>query len=83
MQYIKITDDKWIEFDSVTNTSKVLSKSELQGQIDKWVIESDALPEATDEFLLQWAKDNYPIGRQKDLLKNLIDTAQLKIDSMV
>lgn len=83
MQYIKINDTKWVEVDEALGKSTIIDKPELEDQIEKWNAEIESLPELTDEFLLEWAKNNYPQGKQKTLLENLISTAEAKLANLV
>ncbi len=61
MKYIQLDKDRYVVVDDADN-AKVVVKSELE----KKVIEAEArlkeIPQApTDEELLAWAKDNYPM----------------------
>lgn len=61
MQYIKIDDDTYIQFNEITKQSQTISKSELEKEasnIGKRINE-DIVP--SDEELLAWAKKNFPI----------------------
>lgn len=76
------TSGKYIEYDPATNISRVITKSEIETQITNWEAELESLPEITDEFLLAWAKENYPTGTQKELLNSLINEANAIIEKL-
>lgn len=60
MQYIKLTDDKFIEYNSDTDKTRVIVKSEVEEQLAGMQAHLKELPEVTDKYLLEWARENYP-----------------------
>lgn len=60
MQYIKLTDNKFIEYNPDTDKSRVIIKSEVEAQLANMQEHLEDLPEITDEYLLEWARQQYP-----------------------
>jgi len=65
MQYIKLTDDKFIEYNPATDRSRVIVKSDVEKQLQDATEHLSEMP--GDEQLLEWARANYPnrVGIQR------------------
>lgn len=77
MRYIKLNEDKWIEYDESTDVSKVIIKSELEAQLAECQSQLDEIDLITDEQLLVWAKENYPYIKSvpdRDMLVDRINS---------
>ena len=85
MIYIKKDDDIYIEYDEIKNTAIVLSKSELQRQLDINIQQLNSFsPPLSDDQLLAWARQNYPDNdtRNREVLQPIIDDLQSKLDAI-
>lgn len=60
MQYIKLTDDKYIKYDETTDKPEVIFKKSLLVRKAEYEKNIAGLPKITDEFLLEWAKQRQP-----------------------
>lgn len=61
MQYIKLNNDKYIEYDPDADTPRVIVVSELETQIAEAQSRLNAIPAPVpDEELLAWARLNHP-----------------------
>lgn len=77
MQYIKLNNDKYIEYDPDADTSRVIVVSELETQIAEAQSRLNAIPAPVpDEELLAWAKLNHPqnmdYSKETETLQSLI-----------
>lgn len=72
MQYIKIKDGVYVEFDETNNKSRVIVKSEIEKQVSDLEQQVSELPEITDEFLLEWARENYQNSKLAERREQLI-----------
>lgn len=85
MQYIKIDDDKYIEYTDDNTHSRFISKSSIQNEIDICQQQIQSLPELpSDEFLLAWAKITYMNEnmRNREILQASIDSNQAILNSL-
>jgi len=77
MQYIKLTDDKYIKYDETTEKAEVIFKSSLLARKNEYETNIAELPKITDEFLLEWAKQRQPeideIRMKDEFEKKLIE----------
>lgn len=76
MQYIKLNNDKYIEYDPDADTSRVIVVSELETQIAEAQSRLNAIPASVpDAELLAWARTNYPMmnySTEKTALEKII-----------
>lgn len=86
MQYIKLTNDKWVEVDEDNNTSRVVVKSELENQIAVSTTRlAEIPPDPTDQELLDWAKINFPrmdYSTERRNLQNIISTNSVLLENL-
>lgn len=63
MKYFKASGDNniWIQYDSDTQQSKTVIKSDIENQIADIEKRLEDKEDVTDEKLLEWAKLNYPM----------------------
>lgn len=80
MQKIPIDKTRYILFDETNNTSRVVIVPEVEKTIQKAQERLAQLPpEPSDEELLAWARENYPImdyAKEKQYLEAQISEAQ-------
>lgn len=86
MQYIKLSSDKFIQYDETNDTSRVIVKSELESQLTEAKARLAEIPPAsTDKELLEWAKANYPFmdySNEKQSLEQIISEGEATLASM-
>lgn len=87
MQYIKLSEDKYIEYDGETETAKVVVKSVLAKQIQEAQARLSAIPALLDDkILLEWARVNHPqamdYSAEKASLEQIITTNKAILESM-
>ena len=87
MQYIKLNNDKYIEYDPDADTSRVIVVSELEAQIAEAQSRLNAIPAPVpDEGLLAWAKLNHPQNmnyeNEKQALETLIATNEAILEGI-
>jgi len=60
MNYVKINENEYIKYDTTRKISEILYKNELLQQKIDYENNIAGLPEITDTFLLEWAKQRQP-----------------------
>lgn len=84
MQYIKIKDGIYVEFDENTNKSRTVVVSELERTLQQAEERLKELQLPSDEELLTWARENFATDdmevRRLSKLKDEIKITLLKIN---
>lgn len=77
MNYVKINENEYIKYDTTKKISEILYKNELLQQKIDYENNIAGLPEITDTFLLEWAKQRQPeideIRMKDDFEKRLVE----------
>lgn len=74
MRYIKVDNDKFIEYNEDNNSTRVIIKSEVERSLQD---AREHLAEiADDEKLLEWARENYPLARDSGKIGERITELQ-------
>jgi len=77
MNYLKINENEYIKYDTTKKISEILYKNELLQQKIDYENNIAGLPEITDTFLLEWAKQRQPeideIRMKDDFEKRLVE----------
>jgi hypothetical protein len=80
MQYFKVNDDTFIQFDPTNFTSKTVTISGLQNEIEASQNRLAQIPVGpSDADLLAWARQNYPMtdySAEINMLNNTIANDQ-------
>lgn len=84
MQYIKLGDSTLLEFNPDTNTTSVYNMANVHAEKEAAELRLAQNPEApTDEQLLAWARQNYPIVNampEREALQDLIVAKEFLIE---
>ena len=77
MNYVKINENEYIKYDTTKKISEILYKNELLQQKIDYENNIAGLPEITDTFLLEWAKQRQPeideIRMKDEFKKRLVE----------
>ena len=85
MKYIPLNADQFIEYDVDTNEANIVSKSDLERQLQINQEQLDALPPpVTDGMLLAWARDHYqdPGQRNREVLEPIVADLTAKLEAI-
>jgi hypothetical protein len=60
MNYIKIDENSYIEYDEATQKSLMFNKQKIEEELENLSVRLDEIPKSpSDEELLEWARTNY------------------------
>lgn len=82
MRYIKVDNDKFIEYNEDNNSARVIIKSEVEGQLSQVNDRLKEVGEITDEVLLEWARENYP-NIPKVVEKTNLESISLELNNLL
>jgi hypothetical protein len=82
MRYIKVDNDKFIEYNEDNNSTRVIIKSEVEGQLSQVNDRLKEVGEITDEVLLEWARENYP-NIPKVVEKTNLESISLELNNLL
>jgi hypothetical protein len=82
MRYIKVDNDKFIEYNEDNNSTRVIIKSEVERQLSQVNDRLKEVGEITDEALLEWARENYP-NIPKVVEKTNLESISLELNNLL
>lgn len=82
MRYIKVDNDKFIEYNEDNNSTRVIIKSEVERQLSQVNDRLKEVGEITDEALLEWARENYP-NIPKAVEKTNLESISLELNNLL
>lgn len=82
MRYIKVDNDKFIEYNEDNNSARVIIKSEVERQLSQVNDRLKEIGEITDEVLLEWARENYP-NIPKAAEKTNLESISLELNNLL
>ena len=70
----QVDADTFIDYDPAAKVASVCSKQNLAAEISSAQSEVETIEQPSDEFLLQWAKENYPGYQAGEIKKAALDS---------
>lgn len=85
MRYIKVDNDKFIEYNEDNNSTRVIIKSEVERQLAGASKRLSEIKKVDDKDLLAWARENYPAmdySREKESLEKIINENNILLNNL-